>query len=101
MVVLSPIATRFGVGGLLLATIMAGSILIVLGLARMGRLIQYIPYPVTAGFTAGIAVVIATLQLKDVLGLTVEKMPAHYLERVAALVAAAPTARAGSVAIAG
>jgi len=100
VVVLSPIATRFGVGGLLLATIMAGMILIVLGIARMGRLIQYIPYPVTAGFTAGIAVVIATLQLKDVLGLTVAHMPEHYLERLTALLAAAPTARAGSVAIA-
>lgn len=93
VVVLVPISARFGIGGLLLATMMAGAILVALGVAGLGRLIQYIPYPVTAGFTAGIAVVIATLQLKDALGLTAEHMPDHFLERVAALGSALPTAR--------
>ena len=67
---------RFGLGGLLLATLMAGVLLVVLGRGGLGRLIQFVPYPVTTGFTAGIAVVIATLQLKDFLGLTVARMPA-------------------------
>jgi SulP family sulfate permease len=75
----------------LVATAIAGVLLIIMGLAGMGRLIEYIPYPVTTGFTSGIAVVIATLQLKDFLGLTVEQMPDHYLERVVALAAALPT----------
>lgn len=91
VVILAPIVTRFGVGGLLLATVLAGLMLILMGLFRLGRLIQYVPYPVTAGFTAGIGLVIATLQLKDFLGLTVPHMPEHYLERVAALGRALPS----------
>jgi sulfate permease, SulP family len=98
VVILSPIAVRFGLRGLLLATLMAGVILIGLGVARMGRLIEFVPYPVVTGFTAGIAVVIATLQIKDFLGLTVAAMPEHYLERVAALAAALPSARPWDVA---
>ena len=69
VVILAPIAARFGLGGLLLATLIAGVILFVMGVARMGQFIEYVPYPVTTGFTAGIAVVIGTLQLKDFLGL--------------------------------
>lgn len=64
VVILFPIAQQHGVGGLLLATLMAGVILVAMGWGRMGQLIQYIPYPVTTGFTAGIALVIASLQLK-------------------------------------
>src|SRR5262249_41067255 len=86
VVVLVPISATYGIGGLLVATMLAGMILLALGWARLGRLIQFVPYPVTTGFTAGIAVVIATLQLKDFLGLTVKHMPEHYVERVAALI---------------
>jgi SulP family sulfate permease len=64
-----------------------------MGVLRLGGLIQFVPYPVTTGFRAGIAVVIATLQLKDFLGLTVARMPEHYLDRVAALARALPTLR--------
>lgn len=99
VVVLVPIAERFGVGGLLVATFMAGMILVGLGLARLGRLIEFIPHPVTTGFTAGIAVVIATLQLKDFLGLRIEQLPEHYLDRVAILARAMPTARPAEIAI--
>ena len=70
-------------GGLLLATLMAGRILFAMGVMRLGRFIEFVPYPVTTGFTAGIAVVIATLQVKDLLGLTVKDMPEHFVERVA------------------
>jgi SulP family sulfate permease len=69
IVVLVPIVTKFGVAGLFVAGIIGGLILMALGLGRLGRFIEYIPHPVTTGFTAGIATVIATLQLKDVLGL--------------------------------
>jgi sulfate permease, SulP family len=99
VVLLAPIAARFGLGGLLLATLLAGALLVVMGLARLGRLIEFVPYPVTTGFTAGIAVVIATLQIKDLLGLAVGPLPDPYLERLAALIAALPTAHLPDVAV--
>src|SRR5829696_2940230 len=61
VVLLAPISAQFGLGGLILATLMAGILLVIMGVARLGSLIQFVPYPVTTGFTAGIAVVIATL----------------------------------------
>ncbi len=91
VVILAPICAQHGLGGLLVASMMAGVILLLLGFARMGQLIQWIPHPVTTGFTAGIGVVIATMQLKDFLGLTVVDMPDHYVERVGAIVQALPT----------
>lgn len=85
VVILAPIVTKHGLAGLMTASMMAGVILVVLGAARMGNLIRFIPYPVTTGFTAGIATVIATLQIKDILGLQTGPMPEHYLEKLAAL----------------
>jgi SulP family sulfate permease len=93
VVILAPIASRFGLGGLLLATLIAGLLLIAMGLAGFGRLIEFVPHPVTTGFTAGIAVVIATLQVRDLLGLTVSRMPEHYLDRIETLAASLPSAR--------
>src|SRR5699024_10640136 len=61
VVILQPVVYKYGLGGLLVATLMAGLILIAMALARLGRFIEYIPAPVTLGFTAGIAIVIATL----------------------------------------
>jgi sulfate permease, SulP family len=78
---LVPVVTRFGIAGLLLAGFMAGAIQLAMGLARMGRLIAFVPHPVTTGFTAGIAVVIATLQLKDVFGLSLPQAPESYVQR--------------------
>ncbi|HYN20840.1 MAG TPA: SulP family inorganic anion transporter, partial [Thermoanaerobaculia bacterium] len=66
---------------------------------RLGGLIQFVPYPVTTGFTAGIAVVIATLQLKDFLGLSVSEMPETYLERVVVLARALPTVQWDDLAV--
>jgi SulP family sulfate permease len=97
VVVLAPIASRFGVSGLLVATVMAGVLLVAMGLARAGGFIEFVPYPVTTGFTAGIAVVIGTLQLKDFLGLTVAHMPDHFPQRVRALLDALPTVHAPDV----
>lgn len=85
VVILTPIVQKFGLSGLLLAGFMAGILLVLMGIARMGRLIQFIPHPVTTGFTAGIAVVIATLQMKDFFGLKVAPMPDHFFEKVVAL----------------
>jgi len=99
VVLLAPISAQFGIGGLLLATFGAGLILLALGLARLGTLIQFVPYPVTTGFTTGIAVVIATLQIEDFLGLSIASMPPHYAERVIAIFGALPTARLEEIAI--
>lgn len=93
VVLLAPVSAKYGLGGLALATQMAGLLLLVFGLARFGRFIEFIPYPVTTGFTSGIAVVIATLQLKDCLGLTVAHMPESFPSRVIALWHALPTSR--------
>jgi SulP family sulfate permease len=93
VVILAPIAARFGLAGLLLATVMAGVLLVLMGLGRAGSFIEFVPYPVTTGFTAGIAVVIATLQVKDLLGLTLARTPDHFLERVRVLWHALPSAR--------
>ena len=90
VVILAPISAKFGVGGLLIASMMAGVLLLIMGALRFGTLIQFIPYPVTTGFTAGIAVVIATLQVKDFFGLSIAHMPEHYIEKVSELVRAMP-----------
>lgn len=93
VVLLAPVAHAHGLNGLMLATMLAGGLLVAMGVAGMGKLIEFIPYPVVTGFTAGIAVVIATLQLRDFFGLHVEHMPDHFLERAVALVKALPTVR--------
>ncbi|WP_234253572.1 MULTISPECIES: C4-dicarboxylic acid transporter DauA [Halomonadaceae] len=90
VVILFPIVASHGLGGLLIATLMAGLILVALGLARLGNLIQFVPYPVVLGFTAGIAVVIALLQLPDFLGLDGVELGDSTLHNLAAIVRAAP-----------
>ncbi|TBU96332.1 C4-dicarboxylic acid transporter DauA [Phytopseudomonas dryadis] len=95
VVILLPITQQFGIGGLLLCTLLAGLILIALGLLRAGRLIEFIPYPVTLGFTAGIGIVIATLQIKDLFGLQLASQPSHYLEQLELLVQALPGIQLG------
>ena len=99
VVVLLPIAQRFGLGGLLTASAMAGVILLVMGLARLGRFIELVPYPVTVGFTSGIAIVIATLQLKDFLGLPVGTLEGHYWEKLGVLLGALPGTHAADLLI--
>jgi SulP family sulfate permease len=81
VVIVYGIVQQFGYEGLVVCTIIAGIILIILGLARMGALIKYIPYPVVTGFTAGIAVIIFSSQLKDFLGLRMGAVPADFLEK--------------------
>jgi len=93
IVILAPILVRQGLAGLLLAGGMAGVLLLTMGLFRLGRLIQFIPHPVTTGFTAGIGTVIGVLQLKDLLGLTPARTPDHFLERVWSYLQARNSAR--------
>lgn len=90
VVVLAPITARYGMAGLATAGLMAGLILLALGVAKLGRLIEYVPEPVTLGFTSGIAVVIAVLQLNDLLGLGITEMPEAFLGKVGALLGALP-----------
>ncbi|ADW73881.1 sulfate transporter [Rahnella aceris] len=99
VVILYPVSQQFGLSGLLLATLMSGFMLLFMGLARFGRLIEYIPLPVTLGFTSGIAITIGTMQFKDFFGLTMATVPEHYLSKVAALVMALPTLDIGDAAI--
>ena len=91
VVILYPITQQFGLGGLLMATLLSGLILIIMALFRLGRLIEYIPLPVTLGFTCGIGITIATLQIKDFLGLTIPSMPSHYIDKVQTIFTALPT----------
>ena len=90
VVILYPIAQTYGLGGLLLASLMSGVLLIIMAVMRLGRFIEYIPESVTLGFTGGIAVVIATLQVKDFFGLSVETMPEHYWDKLAVLAQSFP-----------
>ena len=79
VVVIFNVIHQFGYGGLVLSSIMAGILLIVAGYAKLGKLIKYIPYPVITGFTTGIAVIIASSQVKDFLGLQVDSVPADFI----------------------
>lgn len=90
IVILQPIVLQYGLSGLLMATLMAGVMLILMGVVRLGRLIEYIPSSVVLGFTAGIAIVIATLQIPDSLGLHFEELPEFYLERLWVMALALP-----------
>lgn len=91
VVVLLPIVQQYGIGGLLLSGFMAGFILVSMGIGKLGKLIEIVPYPVTVGFTAGIGVVIATFQIKDFLGLNIEAMDGHYLDKLSLIIHALPS----------
>ena len=94
-------AERHGVDGVILATSMAGVFLIAGGLLRLGTYIKFIPYPVTVGFTAGIAVIIFVSQLKDLLGIALTtKEPGELVPKLEALAHALPTASVSAVAVA-
>ena len=76
---------RHGYDGLMLATLMAGGLLLIIGFLRLGTYIKYIPYPVTVGFTAGIALIILVTQVRDLFGLTLTNDPPETLHKVEAL----------------
>jgi len=81
VVIVYGIVTKFGYDGLVVITMMAGGILILLGIARMGALLKFIPYPVITGFTSGIAVIIFSSQVKDFLGLKMGNVPPDFMDK--------------------
>lgn len=91
IVLVSATVAQHGVEGLLLATFLSGLLLAAAGLLRLGTFIKYIPYPVTVGFTAGIAIIIFASQIKDLLGLSLHDEPGPLLPKLAALAGALPT----------
>jgi SulP family sulfate permease len=84
VVIVYGIVQKFGVDGLIIATLMAGVFLVILGAVKLGSVIKFIPHPVVIGFTSGIAVIIFSSQVKDFLGLRMGSVPADFLEKWAA-----------------
>ena len=81
IVIVYGIVQQYGVNGLILATLMAGVILVIMGIARLGSIIKFIPHPVIVGFTSAIALIIFSSQVKDLLGLNVETVPAEFFDK--------------------
>ncbi len=81
VVIVYGIMAEFGYGGLVIITIISGVILVAMGLAKMGALIKFIPYPVITGFTSGIAVIIFSSQIKDLLGLKMAAVPPDFMDK--------------------
>jgi SulP family sulfate permease len=81
VVIVAGVIAEFGYPGLAVATLMAGCFLVIMALARLGDVIRFIPYPVTVGFTSGIALIIAAGQVGDALGLDIDAVPAAFLEK--------------------
>ncbi len=85
VVIVYGIVQRYGLEGLTIATLMAGVMLIAMGIARLGQIIKFIPFPVVTGFTSGIAVVIFSSQVKDLLGLRMGDVPVSFLQKWATI----------------
>ncbi|GHT44770.1 hypothetical protein FACS189438_3140 [Bacteroidia bacterium] len=81
IVIVYGIIQKFGIEGLAIATVMAGIMLVVMGVLKLGTIIRFIPYPIVVGFTSGIALTIFTTQIKDIFGLDVETLPADFLSK--------------------
>ena len=81
IIILYGIIQQYGIDGLLISTLMAGVILVIFGLLKLGNLLKYFPHPLIVGFTSGIAIVIFSTQVKDALGLDIEKLPADFFEK--------------------
>lgn len=99
VVVIFNVIAKHGYDGLLIATLLAGVILILAGVFRLGQMIKYIPHPVVTGFTAGIAVIIASSQVKDFLGLVVDKVPADFIPKWQVYFGAMSTVSMATVAV--
>ena len=81
IIIVYGIIQQYGIQGLTIATLMAGIFLVLLGVLRLGTIIKYIPYPIVVGFTSGIAITIFTTQVKDLLGMHIDKVPADFIEK--------------------
>ena len=91
IVIVYGIIQNFGIEGLAIATVIAGIILLVMGALKLGTVIKFIPYPIVVGFTSGIALTIFTTQMKDLFGLTIDKVPADFISKWIAYFGAAHT----------
>lgn len=91
VIIILNVINKHGYEGLVITTLMAGAILLIFGIFRFGALIKYIPYPVTTGFTAGIAVLIFSLQMKDLFGLSMPEVPGEFFQKWAAYFHSADT----------
>jgi SulP family sulfate permease len=91
MVIVYGIVVNYGIEGLTIATILAGMIMILMGIMKFGGVIKYIPYPITTGFTSGIAITIFSSQIKDFLGLSMENVPVEFLDKWKAYIGAIDT----------
>jgi SulP family sulfate permease len=100
IVIVYGIVTEFGFNGLLVATFMAGVMLILFGVAKLGNVIKVIPYPLIVGFTAGIAVIIFSSQVKDVLGLQIQNLPSGFIEKWQVCIANVQSSNPWSISIA-
>jgi len=85
VVIVAGVIAKFGISGLLIVTVMAGAILVVMGLTGLGTAVKFIPRPVTIGFTNGIAILIASTQIKDFLGLQIGALPSEFIARMRVL----------------
>ena len=85
IVIVYGIVERYGLANLLISTVLAGGLLFAMGLFKLGALVRYVPVPIIIGFTNGIAVLIALSQVKDLLGLDIEKMPSDFFAQIQAL----------------
>src|SRR5476649_860954 len=81
IVVVYGIVQQFGINGLVIATFIAGVLLVIMGLTRLGGAIKYIPYPLIIGFTTGIAIIIFSSEIKDILGLKMGSVPADFISK--------------------
>ena len=81
IVIVYGIVQKYGYDGLAVATLMAGVFLVIMGFARLGTLLKFIPYPLTVGFTSGIALIIFTSQINDFLGLHIQNLPSNFFEK--------------------
>ena len=82
IVIVYGIVQTYGLDGLMIATILAGVILIIMGLIKLGTLIKFIPLPLITGFTSGIAIIIFITQVKDLLGLKIDNLPSEFLKKI-------------------
>ncbi len=81
IIIVYGIIQQFGTAGLAIATVMAGIMLLLMGIFKLGTIIRFIPYPIVVGFTSGIALTIFTTQIKDLFGLTMDKVPADFISK--------------------
>jgi SulP family sulfate permease len=100
IIILYGIHAKYGAENLAICTVMAGALLFVMGAVRLGTMIKFIPYPVTVGFTSGIAVLIFSTQIKDFFGLKVETVPSDFIEKMIVFVQRASTVQWPTVALA-